>query len=150
MDDREKNKAPSRENRKSFDDVTEAIVEAVDSEYFNAAVDPHCGITALFGPGVDVLVHEAFQTTDTETARAVFYKVHRKIDKLVPEVGEIEDIVHAMINAEQFVPLAVGFAAGLRAAGVSKREALKMLSGYLRHFREGTKDAEAQDTKTER
>ena len=125
-------------DRERFPELIDTLIEAVDGQDFTASLNPETGLGNIFcgdGPGTDRFVCEALDTPRGKAARKLFAKWQQKIDELVPEIGNIESLLSAIENAAELVPLAVGFAAGLRAAGVSKREAHTMLSGYLRHFR---------------
>ena len=122
-----------------FSEAINAIIDAVDSDAFPASVAPESSIHNILADAVldkCTLVSEALETTEGKLASARFYKVHRKINRFVPEIDDIKPVIVEMQNAAEFVPLAVGFAAGLRAAGASKQQARMMLAGYLRNFRE--------------
>jgi hypothetical protein len=127
-----------RLDHEAFARLIDTIIDAVDGQDFIASLDPQAGLGNLFvgsDPEMGKFIHEVVDTREGKAARKLFAQWQHCIDERLPEIGKIERVMLHIVGAAELLPLAVGFAAGLRAAGASKRQAQVILAGYLRHFR---------------
>jgi hypothetical protein len=119
-----------------FENAIDMILAFVDSEYFPATFQPisiHCPIVDAqekIGCGEKDLC-EIFTRPEHEEAERLFY---RALKNKAPVSLDTEEMVMMMMERAEFLSMAVGFAAGLRAGGLSKETARAMLARYLSAF----------------
>jgi hypothetical protein len=119
-----------------FENAIDMILAFVDSQYFPATFQPisiHCPIVDAqekIGCGEKDLC-EIFTRPEHEEAERLFY---RALKNKAPVSLDTEDMVIMMMERAEFLPAAVAYAAGLRAAGLPKQATRTVLTRYLGAF----------------
>lgn len=120
----------------SFPEIVSAIIDIADHPQCPGILDPEGPWPQDAVPlEVRVPIIDALETIDGKRANAVFYARLKRIDEIFPD-KEMENIVAEMEDQARLLPQTIGFAQGLRAAGMPRDEAVMVLRGYLRRFEE--------------
>jgi hypothetical protein len=133
----------TKRRAKSIEEAIPMILDAVDLGFRNA-LQINSTVHAIFDCiEKPVNVTNSLLTIDSLAKGELFSEIDDVWRMVFPEEKHNDKLWHVIMeytSACETVPLVVGFAAGLRTAGLSRCQTIMMLRGFLRNVRDDDGD----------